>query len=152
MQCHNFCEPKSAMPSGARTLLGMGLKYCIKKPRPTNKTDKTIERLSGDVRRNWFFKYNAPPKQEGAETTYIPGLYIKSGWDPPKCKNSQIEENLINFGNSLRKARYHYRKPTISNLTPRQWKMARSLKEDDTFMFVEGDKNVGGCILHPGHN
>ena len=26
--------------------------------------------------------------------------------------------------------------------------MARSLKEDDTFMVVEGDKNVGGCIVH----
>ena len=50
MSCHNYCEPKSTMPSGVESLLGMGLKYCIKVPRPTNKLPTTFDRFREDVR------------------------------------------------------------------------------------------------------
>ena len=74
MSCHNYCEPKSTMPSGIKSLLGMGLKYCIKVPRPTNKLSKTFDRFREDVRRIAFFKKH-PPEDE---SSYIAKLYIKS--------------------------------------------------------------------------
>ena len=65
------------MPTGTKSLLGYGLKYCIKMPLPTNKWKKTLERLKNDVRRIAFFKFNPPeepPATEGPERRYIPEL------------------------------------------------------------------------------
>ena len=42
MACHDYCII-NPMPVGTRYLLGLGLKYCLKKPRPTNRFDKTTQ-------------------------------------------------------------------------------------------------------------
>ena len=48
--CHDYCVDLH-MPVGARSLLGLGLKYCVKKTHPTNNYKKSIERFKSDVRR-----------------------------------------------------------------------------------------------------
>ena len=92
MGCHDYCMIK-AMPPGTKSLLGLGLKYCIKRPHPTNKLDNTINRFKNDVRRIHFFKMNSTEEDNGG---YIPGLYIKSGWDPPLASD-KIENCIVNF-------------------------------------------------------
>ena len=42
MAYHDYCII-NPIPVGTRSLLGLGLKYCLKKPRPTNRFDKTIQ-------------------------------------------------------------------------------------------------------------
>ena len=85
------------MPPGTKSLLGLGLKYCIKRPRPTNKLDKTIDRFKNHVRHIHFFKMNPMEEDNGQ---YIPGLYIKSGWDPPLASDT-IEDCIVNFERAL---------------------------------------------------
>lgn len=142
--CHNFCEPPDLMPTGVKSLLGLGLKYCIKAPKPTNKIDKTIERLRDDVRRIAWLRFN--PQHEDPETTYIPGLYLKTDWkaDPTF---PEIEKCLDNFETEIRRTRVRYNQPTLSNLTATQWKLSKSLKTHDEFISIEADKNLGGCFL-----
>ena len=46
---HN-CLTSLPLPRGARPLLGLGLKYCVRRPRPTNRTDTTFERFRNNIR------------------------------------------------------------------------------------------------------
>ena len=131
------------MPPGTKSLLGLGLKYCIKRPRPTNKLDNTINRFKNDVRRIHFFKMNPMEEDNGR---YIPGLYIKSGWDPPLASD-RIEDCIVNFERALRNRQAFYNKPSLTNLTPRHWKLIDELQSNDDHITIEADKNLGGCIL-----
>ena len=56
MKCHNHCTINKS-PEGTNALLGLGLNFCIKQPKPTNDIEKTITRFEDDVRRIWFFKF-----------------------------------------------------------------------------------------------
>ena len=68
LQCHNYLGDH-LMPKGAKVLLGLGLNYCIKTERPTNKLTKTITRIREDIRRKYFFAQN---QQQEVEGRYIP--------------------------------------------------------------------------------
>jgi len=131
------------MPAGTPSLLGLGLKYCIKKPRPTNNLDTTIERFKTDVRRTYFFKANNIKEVPGS---YTPGLYIKGNWEPPEA-NDRIKQCITNFESELRHRQSTYNKPTLSNLTPRHWRLIEDLKNNDDHIIIEADKNLGGSIL-----
>ena len=74
MACHDLCK-RYPKPQGARRLLGLGLKFCTLRARPTNRINQTIDRVKADVRRMAFFKENPPEEREGVH--YIPQLYIK---------------------------------------------------------------------------
>lgn len=145
MTCHNYCNPPSAIPIGVKSLLGLGLKYCIKAPRPTNKLDTTIDRFKNDVRRISFWKFNPPEEEEG--TTYIPELYIKGNWEP-RDSTVEIEKCITNFECDLRAKQKRYNKPTLSNLKKSQWEQTKTLKNHDEYIVIEADKNLGGCILN----
>ena len=102
------------MPRGVISLLGLGLKLCIKRPRPTNRIRQTIDRFKGDVRLlDWLL--TQPPDTLG----YIPGLYIKSGWKPDHSPDKAVEGALFAFEKALIAEQARYNVPTISNLTPR---------------------------------
>ena len=106
------------MPSGAPSILGLGLKFCLKHPRPTNKIKDTIKRFTEDVRRISWVKNN-PREEEPGEITYIRELYIKgTEWEPPRA-TKDIEGAISSFANDLREECKRYRALAISNLTPR---------------------------------
>jgi len=131
------------MPADTPSLLGLGLKYCIKKPRPTNNLDTTIEQFKTDIRRTYFFKANNIEEVPGS---YIPCLYIKGDWEPPEA-NKRIEQCITNFESELRRRQSACNKPTLSNLTPRHWKLIEELKYNDDHIIIKADKNLGGSIL-----
>ena len=130
------------MPPGTKSLLGLSLNYCIKCPHPTNKLDKTINRFKNNVRRLHFFKMNLI---EEDNDDYITGLYIKSDWGPPLASD-KIEDCIINFKRELQHRQSYYNKPSLSNLTPRYWKLVDELQSYDDHLTIEADKNLGGCI------
>ena len=117
--CHNYCEPQSSIPAGVKQFLGLGLKFCIKTPRPTNKLNKTFERFKNDIRRIHYFKTHPSEEENEGEVTYIPELYIKSDWEPPECADKNIEKSMADFETTLRREQQLYNKPTLSNLTPK---------------------------------
>ena len=69
------------MPLGLRSFLGNGLKYCVRRPRPTNDLKKTLKIFKKNVRRIYMFRDDI---EELPGVRYIPGLYIKNDdWKPP---------------------------------------------------------------------
>ena len=70
------------MPHGIKSLLGLGLSYCLQTPKPTNNLDDTLARFENDVRRISFFKHNPQPEEDKDVIIYTPGMYIKSDWTP----------------------------------------------------------------------
>ena len=102
MQCNNMCDPPSLMPSGVKSLLGHGLKYCVRSPRPTNKVKNTISLLTQDLRLNWYFKYHPPDQDPGDEQSHIPGLYLNNqDWKPPECNKHEFEKGISMYKDSL---------------------------------------------------
>ena len=115
-RCHNYCDPPSLVPQTLKSLLGLGLKYCIKYPRPTNKVSKTVDRFKNDVRRTYFFKYHAPPDDDPHDTKYIPGLYISAEWEAPECPDKEAEKALSRFESSIIETRGKCNKNNPANL------------------------------------
>ena len=93
MACHDYCII-NVMPVKTRSLLGLGLKYCIKKPSPTNRIDKMIHSFRNNPRCLAFFK--DIPQEEPEGTTYIKEFYIKSDWEAPKA-GAEVEQCITNF-------------------------------------------------------
>ena len=74
MQCHSTCDPSLLMPSRIRSPLGLGLKHCVRTPRPTNKIKKTIYPLTRDLCLNQCFKYHPSPEEPAEGPSCIRGV------------------------------------------------------------------------------
>ena len=98
--------------------MGLGLKYCIKYPRPTNRVSQTVEQLKNDVRRTYYFKYFPPPDDDPHNTKYTPELYLSAEWKALIISDKRIENALSLFKSTVSKARVQYYKNNPANLQP----------------------------------
>ena len=74
---HNLCSTITP-PDNIGSLLGLGLKFCIKNRRPDEKSiHEGIERMQRDIRIKYLF---AGVEEEENEDDYNKKLYIKSSW------------------------------------------------------------------------
>ncbi|KAL3790505.1 hypothetical protein ACHAWO_010636 [Cyclotella atomus] len=141
MACHNLLS-NLPLPAGTARLLGLGLNYCLKHPSITHTTQETYNRLIGDLRRMYALR-NA-----GESDEYIPSLYIKSNYRF-KAASDEIEEAAENFRDAITSEqllRSRKKKPS-RNLSHRQLDLVRFFKDNDQYIVVQGDKNLGPCIL-----
>ena len=112
---HNLCTSLSP-PPGISSLLGLGLKFCIKTPAPQKDSlDKTFERFRRDVRLKFFF---ADTEDVINDEDFNPHLYIKSDWIPPEA-DGNIEDRMTTFQKKLTSTRNNIILDTCtsSNLT-----------------------------------
>ena len=155
--CHNYCVLRP-MPLRMKSLLGLGLKYCIKQPLPSNNWKQTLTRLKKDVHRIRFFKLHPPEEDDNDEIRYIPGLYFKNEAWEPSCKKCSAKEKcrvckttdtcLANFERELlRRQSFYMKRPSISNITPNQRSLINDIKGNDDYIVIEADKNLGGAIM-----
>lgn len=148
MACHNLLQ-RQAMPAGTSNLLGLGLNYCLKSPSTTATTKLTFSRMASDVRRI----YHLQNVDNGLdEANYIPKLYIKSEYTFPDAP-ANIEKALANFKSAVLQeqlARSRRKKPS-RNLSFRKWNLIQHFKDHDDIIIIEGDKNLGPCILDRSH-
>ena len=141
MACHNLLTTL-VKPPGTTSLLGLGLNFCTKEPTITTTTEHTYNRLIEDVRRIYHTK---DATQEGA---YNSALYIKSDYvfDPA---SDEVEQAVSSFRDAIQSEqlrRSRIKKPS-RNLTPRQWNLVKLFKNNDKYIVVQGDKNLGPCII-----
>ena len=99
-QCDNYCNPTPLLPTGITSQLGLGVKYCIKTPRPTNKLNKILEHLQNKIRRIYHFKY-FPLDEDKNKIIYIPGLYISADWIALECPEKSVEDALNLFTTTI---------------------------------------------------
>ena len=139
---HNLCTTMQP-PKGTADLLWNGLKFCVEKPLPKPKLEETIERLTNDVRRQFFWN----------DTTTIDDdfnhkLYVKSSWSPPKASPT-IEAALVAFKDKTttlvqQNLQEQKRQHNLSRI-PRN--LLRTLPDNTDFIFPPADKNLGPCVL-----
>ena len=106
-------------------------------------TVDTFERMREDVRRMYALKGGGD-----SSNSYIPKLYVKSDYsfDPA---SEEIEDALKQFREALRSEqlqRSKIKKPR-PNLPLRALKLIGYFKDNDIYIIVAGDKNLGPCIL-----
>jgi hypothetical protein len=90
MAMHDLCTTTS-VPLSTKNLLGLRLvKFCIERGCPNQKLPGGIFQLRHALRlREWLER--TFPFRNDDETGYIPGLYVKSEWEPPKCtRNTEL--------------------------------------------------------------
>ena len=146
MSFHNFCQPWQT-PRGLQRILGLGLKFCVKKPMPTR--DLSFERFESSVRRQVYFASPRPESspQQIQEEYVEPMFRIPSGWNPDPGQDPAVEQALSKFKNAVIQKRSRYMKPTVSNLRPSQLKTIKTLKNHDDIIIIAADKNLGACAM-----
>ena len=134
-----FTFTKAPLPPGTKSLLSLGLKFCIRHRKPTNNIEKSIERFQHDVRtRVWV------AEQEDNDRDFNPKLYLKNPfWDPPWA-GDQIEAALESFVLQIQDLHVKHQKPTTSkNLTYQQNHALNALVDHPVIYVCPADKNMG---------
>jgi len=139
---HNKTK-KSSAPRGSKSVLGLGLKYCVKHPRPSHKIQKNIDRLKRDIRRSIIMTNNPPPESDQPREPYIKLFHKPSDWNPENCGDKKVEAALTAFERDIKRTRKRFMKPTVSNLRPSQYKTIKKLQNNNDIIVIEADKNLG---------
>eukprot|EP00956_Cyclotella_meneghiniana_P018244 scaffold30255_cov52-Cyclotella_meneghiniana.AAC.1 len=83
------------LPSGTKSLLALGLKFCLKSPKPTNKIKESLERFKQYVRtKHWLLRWML---NDDDDRYFNPKLYLRNpNWDPQDSEDA-IESALDKF-------------------------------------------------------
>ena len=144
MACHNLLQ-NSTMPVGTTKLLGLGLNFCLRETSIKATTKNTFQRMNGNVRRVWALRCN---KEDG---DYIKKLYLNSDYRFIESLPA-IEKAKHSFKKAVKKKQLAISKRrrlsrNIGNISHGQWNMIKSLKNNNRFIDLQGDKNLGTCFL-----
>ena len=146
MDFHDFMK-RHKPPKNLRSLLGLGLKF-TPTPSLTNSWSRlkksSYDRLFRSVHLRFHFA-GKPPSE--CTTSYDPKLYVHSTWTPPHwtIPPSALEERLSRFSTALNKLFKTCKGKT--NLLPHQHRALRTLQQQQTFLIVPCDKNLGPAII-----
>jgi hypothetical protein len=108
MACHVHLRDLPQI-KGVKSLLGLGLNYCIKEKVETT-TEKTYQRLREDVRRIYALRH----EEESGE--YIKELYIKSEYKFEPASD-EIEQAMNKFEAAVEHEKYQKRREIGSSPT-----------------------------------
>ena len=151
MAFHDFTK-RHKPQKNLRSLLGLGLKF-IPTPSLTNCWSRlkqsSYDRLFRSV--HLQFHFAGKPPSEGT-TTYDPKIYVHSTWTPPHWTIPPIalEERLTRFSSALNKL-FKTRKGK-TDLLPHQHCALQTLQQQQTFLIVPCDKNLGPAIIERHDN
>ena len=146
MAFHDFTK-RHKPQKNLRSLLGLGLKFI-----PTPSLTNSWRRLKKSSYNRLFrsvhlrFHFAGKPPSEGT-TSYYPKIYIHSTWTPPHWTIPQIalEERLSRFSTALNKLFKTHKGKT--NLLPHQHRALQTLQQQQMFLIVPCDKNLGPTII-----
>ena len=146
MAFHDFMK-RHKPQKNLRSLLGLGLKF-IPTPSLTNSWSRlkksSYDRLFRSIHLQFHFAGKPPSK---GTTSYDPKIYVHLTWTPPHWTIPPIalEEHLSRFSTALNKLFKKHKGKT--NLLPHQHQALRTLQQQQTFLIVPCDKNLGPTII-----
>ena len=129
------------------SLLGLGLKF-IPTPTLTNSWTRIRSKSYNHLFRSVHlrFHFTGKPPNEGS-ITYDPKMYVHSKWTPPHwiIPPVALEERLSRFSKEMGTLFKTRKRKT--NLLPHQQCALSTLQQQDTFLIVPCDKNLGPAII-----
>jgi hypothetical protein len=130
-------------PKNLRSLLGLNLRFG---PNPgRNASWATIEK---DILPRFYRDLRVKVFMAGAAAgeTYNPKMYATSGWNPPNLFTPpELRARLAAFKATLKGLYKKRRCP--SNLLKHQQRALDALRNQDTFLIVQCDKNLGPAVI-----
>ena len=142
MAYHNLCETLSP-PKGLGITLGLGLKFCIQADKPKSDITASFDRFTEDVRKRFIFS--------GQPLGFTPKkIYIKSKWSPKKSDTIEhLEHRISSFINNVQYERSGKinQQQKSTNLTKIQQNHIKYLQNNNDFITLMADKNLGPCII-----
>ena len=140
-------------PKNLRSLLGLSLKF-IPNPRHnvpwSEYTDAILPRFETDLKVKTFMAALPvdPDDQPEPDKNYNPRMYLRSNWRPPESvfpTPVEIPRRLFSFKCALH--RLVSKQTGVSNLLRTQRRALNFLRNQDTFLVVQCDKNLGPAII-----
>jgi hypothetical protein len=142
MAFHNF-TPRLKPPKNLRSLLGFNLKFVPNSGR--NSSWATIEKYILP-RFDRFLQVKVFMAGAAAEETYNPKMYAASEWNPLNLFTPpELWSRLAAFKPALKGIYKKRRFP--SNMLKHQRRALYALRNQDTFLIVQFDKNLGPAVI-----
>lgn len=134
---HNLCTT-TQLPASFRSLLGLGLNFCLRSPSTAGKSSVDITRFRRDTHTRMFFAHSP---------ISAPALFIRSNWEPPTDEiPTEFRVRVSAFCRSIHTL-FQPRKRSLPNLLPMQQAALQTLKDSPTLIVFKSDKNLGPVIL-----
>jgi hypothetical protein len=139
---HNLCNSLTP-PTGTRSLIGLGLKFCLQRQLQEDCLHNTLERITKDVRLRFALKYQERFKENNGE--YKPRLYILSDFKP-RSADDHVELQLHSFASKYTRALKKHLEPRHNLLFYLEHAL-HLLQQDASFRIVATDKNLRPAIM-----
>jgi hypothetical protein len=121
-------------------LLGLSLKFCPKPKETTHNLDNGVYRFNRSAKLKHFFGTRKPPPD------FEPRTHVESNWEPRDTQcNMDYTDRISDFTNTM--VRLFKRRPVSSNLLRHQRHLLKTIRDSDTFVICQADKNLGPCIV-----
>jgi hypothetical protein len=140
MAFHNLCTINQPL-QGIGLTLGLGLKFCIQSKLPKRDLSLSFDRFVQDVRKRYIFAGKL--MEETPKKIYKKSKMIFSSTE------EHLEDRLTSFIQSL-----HNKKMALlessrpaTNITKLQQQQINLLRDNETFIILNADKNLGPCII-----
>ena len=143
---HDLTTTKTP-PQNLKQLLGLGLKFIVN-PKYTNNSTylstSSLARLDRDLQIRTYYAGESPETEDDGE--FNSKLYYRSSWTPPPwTKSKAITRRFNQFSDALKPL---FKKTKgRSNLLPLQRRALQALQQQDDFLIVQCDKNLGPAIM-----
>jgi hypothetical protein len=137
-----FVFTNSVLAPGTYSLLSLCLKFCIGSRLPSNNIKKTIDWFRHNIRVKHYLVTENPPE----DPNFNPKLYIKSPFFKPRVASFAIEDTLNTFEKKLTAKHEQYQKLCNPNIAVLQNSALRKLKDNEQFIIIEADKNMGVTV------
>ena len=138
--CHNLLRRLNLPPSTSQ-LLDRNLNYCVKSSSINSTIEAAFQRLLNDIRRMYHLK-------DVLGGNYIPSLYLNTDFkfDPASDRlEKAIQQFTLKIKSTLKLLQP--RRKVTSNLPPYFFDLMLWFKDNNDYIVVEGNKNLGPCIL-----
>jgi hypothetical protein len=142
MAYHNLCVTQQP-PKGIGITLGLGLKFCTQTSLPPPSLTMSFNCFTEDLRKCYMFagslKDLDTPKK----------MYIKNSEFVPESMCEHAEARLHNFISTIKNAKHHHQlnAKRSTNLTYLQQQHLKFLRNNQQFIILDADKNLGPCIM-----
>ena len=137
---HNLCRTSIILPPSLRSLLGLGLNFCVKPSTTSPLSPEFFKRFCDEYHRKIFFAAN--PDSEWTK----PPFWLASGWEVPlPTAEPRFNHRLRSFESYL--SRLFKKRKVDSNLLPSQSSALDWLLHHPEITVCNTDKNLGPAVM-----
>ena len=140
MACHDLTTTL-APPANLKTLLGLGLNFCLQARQTTACIREQCDRFRRDMFIKMFFAGSSDD-----DSDFDPRFHIRSEWEPPeKLIKAEFRNRVDNFLTTIQSK--FRRRVVRTNLLRHQSTLLQAIRHSPNHIVFPADKNLGPAIV-----